>query len=305
MKVTLNYNRIRSSAIKYILTAAKYILLIDVAFIFLFPFLYMVITSIKSPADLANSTIRWIPNSIWLDNFTAAWRGLSYSTSIKNSIIVTLMATLGHILTCSYVGYGFARYSFRGKGIMTFILILSIIVPAQVIVVPEFIQFSKIGWINTFLPIIVPAFAAFGLRGGLFVFIFRQHYTGVPKELEEAAHIDGCGPVKTFFRMILPISQPPILVTAILSVVWHWNDTFESTMFVNKFDLLMVSARLPKLYDVLTTTVTTQDMFYSKMVYNEAVIMAATLLVVLPVLVIYFILQRRFMEGVERSGIVG
>lgn len=296
---------LRKNGVKYALTAAKYILLFDIAFVFLFPFLYMIVTAVKSPADLANSTIQWIPDSIWLDNFVAAGRGLDYGASLKNSIILTFAATAGHILTCSYVGYGFARYRFRGKGVMTFLVILSIIIPAQIIIIPEYIQFSRIGWINTWLPVIVPSFAAFGLRGGLFVYLFKQHYTGLPKELEEAAKIDGCGPLKTFFRMILPISQPPILVTGILSLVWHWNDTFEATIFINKFDLLMVSARLPRLYDVLTTTVTTQDMFYSKLIYNEAVVMAATLLVVLPVLVLYFFLQRWFMEGVERSGIVG
>lgn len=298
-------NVIKKNGVDYILLVAKYILLIDIAFIFMFPFLYMVVTAIKSPADLANSTVQWIPNGIWLDNFVAAARGLNYFASLKNSIFLTLVATVGHILSCSYVGYGFARYQFKGKGVMTFMIILSIIVPAQLIIIPEYIQFSKIGWINTFLPIIIPAFTAFGLRGGLFVYLFKQHYTGIPKELEEAAKIDGCGPIATFFRMILPISQAPILVTSILSVVWHWNDTFESTIFINKFDLMMVSARLPKLYDVLTTKVTSQDMFYSKLIYNESVVMAATLMVVLPVLVIYFLLQRQFMEGVERSGIVG
>lgn len=305
VKAKMNANTIKRKTAGYILLAVKYVLLIDIAFIFLFPFLYMVITAIKSPADLANSTVQWIPNGIWLDNFFAAAGGLNYFASLKNSVFLTLVTTAGHILSCAYVGYGFARYRFKGKGIMTFMIILSIIVPAQLIIIPEYIQFSKIGWINTFLPIIIPAFTGFGLRGGLFVYLFKQHYTGVPKELEEAAKIDGCGPIATFFRMILPISQAPILVTSILSVVWHWNDTFESTIFINKFELLMVSARLPKLYDVLTTTVTTKDMFYAKLIYNEAVVMAATLMVVLPVLIIYFFLQRRFMEGVERSGIVG
>lgn len=303
MRIPLGW--IRKHVSSSLSAGLRMLLLLDIAFVFIFPFLYLISTAIKSPFDLANPAVQWVPGSIWLDNFQAAITGLNYWHALRNSIFVTAIATIGHVIACSFIGYGFARYEFRLKGLLMFFLVITILVPPQLIIIPEYILFARIGWINTYAPLLVPVFFGFGLKGGLFTYLSRQHYHHFPKELEEAGRIDGCGPLKIFFKLILPISKPAILVMSILSIVWHWNDTFESTIFVNKAELYLVSAKLPRLYDVLTSKEITQSAYASQLLYNEGAIMAATLLVILPVLIIYFLLQKQFMEGIERSGIVG
>lgn len=283
----------------------KYIFIIVVGFVFFYPFLYLVITSVKSPEDLASTTIQWIPKQIYLDNFRVAMAGVKYSSAIKNSIIVTVFCTIGHLLSCSLAGYAVSRYKNKFTSVLIVLIVLSIIVPVQVIIMPQYLVFSKLKWINTFLPLIIPSFLGFGLRGGLFVFIFRQFYTGIPKEIEEAASVDGCRAFKTFLKIIIPSSSAPMLVCGILSMVWHWNDSYLTSTFITNYDMSTLAERLPKLYEVLSAGTTSLENMHLKLIYNEAVIMAATLLVILPILILFFFLQKRFMEGVERSGIVG
>ena len=283
----------------------KYVFLIDVGFVFFFPFLYMIITSLKSPADIANSTIKWIPMSLWFSNFSVAAAGLHFWDGLTNSIILTVFSTAGHLFSCALMGYALAKYKNNLTKLLMVFVIISIVVPLQVTVMPQYIVFAKLHWINTFLPIIVPSWLGFGLKGGLFVFIFRQFYTGIPNEIEEAARVDGCSAIKTFYKIIVPISMPPILVCTILSVVWHWNDSYLVSTFITDTNLSTITARLPNLYEILSSSNTSLDNMQLQLIYNEAVVMAATLLVVLPLLVFYFIIQRKFMEGVERSGIVG
>ena len=283
----------------------KYLFLLDLAFVFLFPFLYMIITSLKSPADLADSTVQWIPTEVYWKNFISAVVGLNYFEGLKNSAVITLLATIGHLISCSLVGYGLARYRVRGFGVVFALVVISIVIPVQVLIMPLYITFSRLKWLNTFLPLIVPSFLGFGLRGGLFVFLFRQFYSGIPHEVEEAARVDGCGAMKTFLRIILPISQPPMLVCTILSLVWHWNESYESSLYIVKPELATVTARLPMLYEVLSSTSMSQEVLARQLIYTEGVVMAATVLVLIPILVLYMLLQHWFMEGVERSGIVG
>lgn len=285
----------------------KYLLLISMAFVFILPFLFMIVTSVKSPYDLADVTISWIPSQLFFKNFVIAFDGLNYVTGVKNSLIVTLLATAGHVISCAMAGYGLARYKFKGRGFFMLFLILTIIVPAQVIITPSYIIFAKMKLINNFLSIVLPTYLGLGLRGGVFIFIFRQFYTGVPAELEEAARVDGCGPVRTFLHIILPISQPPVLVTVILSIVWHWNDSYESVLYMTRPENKLIVSSLPNLYAQISKMATSasESSGGTETVYTVGVVMAATLLVILPVLLVFFILQRKFMQGIERSGIVG
>ena len=295
----------KSVSTRLIISFFKYFLLTSMAFVFLHPFLYMIITSLKSSADLADATIKWIPSSFVFSNFKTAFEGLNYITGLKNSAIITIACTLGHIVSCSMAGYGMARFKFRGRTIALIVLIITIIVPVQVTITPTYITFAKMKLINNLLSVILPSFLGMGLKSGIYIFIFRQFYTGVPYELEEAARVDGCGPFKTFLNIILPISTPPILVNLILSVVWHWNDSYETIILLSQKTVRPLAGALPDLYDVLMAGASSAETWEKALLYNEAVVMAATALVVLPVLAVYMILQRRFIEGVERSGIVG
>lgn len=298
---------IRRLITKFILTVIKYVLIASIAFVFLYPFLYMIVTAMKSPADLSDPTVSWVPTYICSDNFVQASVALSYSRTVVNSLIVTAISTVGHLFAASLAGYGLTRYKFKLSGVLLVVLVLTIIVPPQLTAIPSYIVYAKLQLLKGWLPIILPTFFGAGLKGGIYIFIFRQFYMGVPTELEEAAKVDGCGPFSTFTRIILPMSKAPFLVNIVLSIVWHWTDTYESVLYIKDTSMQMVIARLPKLYDTLVNAdkAETDAEITAANIYTEGVVMAATTLVVLPVLVIYFFLQNQFTQGVERSGIVG
>ncbi len=282
-----------------------YLLLFDVAYVFIFPFLYMIVTSLKSPAELADFTINWIPSTLHWDNYAIATDVLDYWQHFRNSIFITASSVVGHLLACSFIGYGFARYSFPGKRLLFGFVILSIIIPIQTLIVPMYILYSNFGWVDTYLPLIVPTFFGFGLRGGLYVFLFRQFFLGLPYELEEAARLDGCSFFRVFWNIVLPISRPALLVAGVLGLVWHWNDYLEPSIYLTSRDILPLPSILPSLYEAFQLIAEDAEMIEDILRFNDAVIMAATFLVVLPVLIMYAVLQRYFVQGVERTGLVG
>ena len=181
------------------------------------------------------------------------------------------------------------------------------IIPIQTLVIPMYILYQKLGLLNSYLPILVPTLFGFGLRGGLYIFIFRQFFLRLPFELEDAAKIDGCSFLGTFYRIVLPISQPALLVSSILAMVWHWHDFYEPSIFIRQSTLLPLTSMLPKLFDMLygmeedLQTAFEQDL---TLMYNDALAMAATVLVILPVLIVFAVVQRYFIQGVERTGLV-
>lgn len=293
---------------KIIIGIALYLVLFDLAFVFIYPFLTMISDAFKSDADLINSTVKWIPTSLYWTNFKVAFEELNYMSYLKNSVIVALVATVGHALVCSFVGYGFARYNFKGKGALFAGVILSMLVPTQVLIIPLYITFSSWNWIESWLPLLVPCFFGFGLRGGFYIFLFRQFFMGLPHEMEEAARIDGCGPLKTFFKIMLPMSRSSILVCVVLSIVWHWNDYFEPGIYLSQVpQLAMLPSKLPEMYALIAQMSSESGEIAEgvSVVINQANCMAATFLVILPLLIAYCFVQKQFMEGVERSGLTG
>ncbi|MDR1892001.1 MAG: carbohydrate ABC transporter permease [Oscillospiraceae bacterium] len=286
---------------------AVYLLLVDLAFVFAYPFLYMMVTSLKSPQDVRDITVNWLPSGLHWNNYRLSFSLLGYPSALARTVLVVGGCTLGHLFSCSFVGYGFARFSFRGKSLFFLLLLLSIIVPVQTIIVPEYIFFSGAGFLGTYLPMMVPSWLGFGLSGGLFIFIFRLFYISLPRSLEEAAGIDGCGAVSTFFRIALPASRSSVMVCLVLSLVWHWNDYFEPLIYITQQKKYLLPMLLPGLYRIMGGM---QDASLSGGdalgdIYTEAVAMAATFLVVLPLLIAYLFLQKKFVQGVERSGITG
>lgn len=298
---------LRKVLIHIILTIIKYLLILSIAFVFLYPFMYMIVTAMKSPKDLADPTVTWVPTYICSDNFLQATRALSYKQSVINSFIITGLSTVGHLISASLAGYGISRYKFKLRGLLLVVLVLTIIVPPQLTSIPSYIVYAKLGLLKGYLPIILPAFFGAGLKGGIYIFIFRQFYMNIPTELEEAARVDGCGALTTFTRIILPMSGAPFLVNLVLSIVWHWTDTYESVLYIRDKSMQVVIARLPDLFSVLQNAdqATTQEELDRASIYTEGVVMAATFMVVLPVLIVYFFLQNLFTQGVERSGIIG
>ncbi len=290
-----------------------YVMLILMAFVFIYPFLYLFTVSIKSYSDIINATIKWIPRSPTLKSYITAASVMHLDRTMFNSIAVVVFATLGHLITCSFVAYGFARYNFFGKGFFFAIVVLSIIIPTQVIILPLYITYTKAKLIGSILTLILPCFVGYGLKGGLFIFLYRQYFLGIPKALEEAATIDGCGPFKTFFRIALPSAGSTTIVCIVLSMVWHWNDFYEPSLYLKGgIDSMLV----PQVIDQIKTLVNVLqnqfvgnnnnvDMGIDSTMMHKGVTMAATAISLLPPMIGYLILQRKFMEGIEHSGLTG
>ena len=291
-----------------------YLFLSVISFVFIFPFLYMIVTSVKSPYDLYDATVNWIPRSFYYSNYINAFRQLNFVNHFIISIAVTLSAMIIHIFVDSYIAYGLARYRFPGRDILFFIVILSIIIPTQVIILPQYIQFSALRWNDSYLPIIIPMLFGLGLRGGFFIFVFRQFFLGMPKAVEEAAKIDGCSHFQVYSKIALPMAKTSVLVCGVLAMVWHWNEYYEISIYLDSMKSWPLPSMLPRIYDMFQQTfngaasgglasVGTGTSNVSSMI-SEGVVMAATFIVILPVLVAYFFLQKQFMAGIERSGLV-
>ena len=289
------------------LSVFRYVFLMSVAIVFLFPFLFMFITSITSPLDLADPTVTWIPRVFFWQNYAIAFNLLNYATGMRNSAVMVSVATLGHLFSCSFIAYGFARYRFPFRRVLFMLVVLSIIVPVQTLIITQYRFYASMGFINSIVPLLLPTFFGYGLRGALYIFIFRQFYLSMPKELEDAAEVDGCGGLRTFFRIILPASRSSMVVCAVLSIVWHWNDYYEPNIYLNELRKWPVTSMLPEMYIRINNKEAYDAIIGSGADFvgiNEGVTMAATVLVILPVLLAFFFIQRQFMQGVERSGIV-
>lgn len=289
-----------------------YLLLTGLAFVFLYPFMSMLVDSVKSYSDITNNTVKWIPREIVLTNYSFAFEALDAFRTGANSILVTVFSTIGHVISCSLIAYGFARFKFPLKNLFFGFVILSILVPTQTIIIPSYITWSNYKMVDTLLPMILPTFFGFGLRGGIFIFLFRQFYLRIPKSLEEAAMIDGCGRFKTFVNVVFPSTGATLIVCIMLSIVWHFNDSYEPSIYLNSYDKFMLPQMLTMLSNMLSQM--QNDIFSEigntiandvQVTYHRGVVMAATTICLAPLVIVYIALQRRFIAGVERSGLTG
>jgi len=285
---------------RWFFRALVYLLLVDIAFAFLLPVIYMASTSLMTVQDFLDPGVYWVPRQVYWDNIVLAFQSMNYLVGLRNSATIVFFGTLGQLISCSLAGYGFARYRFPGRDLLFMMVLFTFIVPPQTIIVPLFILYRELGWIDTFLPFTVPAFFAHGLRGPLLVLIFRQFFMRQPYELEEAAYIDGCSPWRTYAQIMLPLARPALLVVFLFSLVWHWNDYYEPTMYLMKPQNFTVPLRLRILQQGLQELTGGQ----AGELFNEPLMMAACFLVVLPPLILYLMTQRFFVESIERTGLV-
>jgi len=273
-----------------------YALLIEFVFVFIYPFLYMMLNSLKYDTDFRDLNRQWVLSGLNIDNFRSAFTLLEYDSTVLVNGAITLLSTLGHILSGSFIAYGVAKYKFFGNKIVFLLIVLTILVPQQLLNMPLYIQFSKMGWIGTILPIVVPSFFGFGLRGGLFIFIFMQFFKGIPKSYEESAKLEGCNSFGIYFRIMLPLARTSMLVVGTLSAIWHWNDVLEPTVYLTG-TVKVLSQRLSEIPAYLYQSVTATGSVISP------VQLAACVLITFPLLVLYAVIQKRFMAGLEFSGL--
>lgn len=277
-----------------------YSLLVVISFVYVYPLLYMISYSFKSLEDLLNPMIGQIPSKLYFKNFADAYKVLEYFKTMSRSLLVTLLPALLQTFIASVIGYGFARFDFKGKKIWLMLVVATYIIPPQVIMIPRYVLFHKMGLLENPLAILVPALFGQGLNSAIFILIFYQFFNQIPKVLDEAAQIDGAGRFYIFFRVAIPLSIPSFITSFLFSFVWYWNETYISTLFLGK-KVETLQMRLQGFVSAYNAILGGGDADFA----NEAIRMSATLLIILPMLIIYFILQRWFIEGIDKAGITG
>jgi multiple sugar transport system permease protein len=300
-----------------------YVILIGLAFVILYPILFMVTNSIRPQIETTDPSTMWIPKELRFANFSEAFSAIQtqYPNVIMNTLIINVGCSVIQVATCALAGYGFARFKFKGRGLLFGIVILQMIVPIQIIMIPLYTQFAHfdlfgimtlirgepLSLIGNPVTMFAMAFFCNGIRAGLFILLFRQFFRGLPKELEDAAYLDGCGPLETFVKIMIPNAFVSFLTVFIFSVVWYWNDTFVTGMLVGGeggMHTISLAINGENMWRSMSFHIHGDPNVGQASSYIVWV-QAACLMAISPILMMYIFLQKHFVEGVERSGIVG
>ncbi len=283
-----------------------YALLICIGFVYLYPMLYMISTSFMSRDDLLDTSVKWLPSSLYMQNFIDAAKSMNFWSAFGKGILIAGLPTICNVFIDMVIGYGFARYDFKGKKLMMGLLIFSYILPSQVTMIPTYVLFNKVGIQGTLLTFILPALFGNGLNAPIFILIFYQFFRQIPKVLMEAAAIDGAGHFRAFFKIAIPSAIPAIVTVVLFSFVWYWNESYLTELYVQglatKSNWVNLVVQLKNFDASFETRASVGDTATS---LNESVRMAATTLTILPLLIMYLILQKQFVESIDRAGITG
>lgn len=284
-----------------------YALLICIGFIYLNPILQMLSKSFMNLDDLLDSSINWIPSKFILSNYAQAAKSMDFWASLGKSIILAGVPTLCNLISCAIIGYGLARFEFPFKKVVLAVIVFTFILPSQVTMIPTYALYSQIGILGTILPFVVPPLLGMGINAPIFILIFWQFFRQVPKVLIEAAQIDGAGYFKSFFRISLPSATPAFITVGLFSFVWYWNESYLTEMYVSgvmtKSGWTSLVIQLDNFASNYNSYVTTAASGATSI--NEAINMSGTMLSILPLLLMYFVLQRYFVESIDKTGITG
>lgn len=309
------------TALGLVYSLFRLIILLSIGFIIMYPLFYMIVTSFQSKYAFLNSTRVWIPSDTSIvKNYKVAIECLDYGKALLSTLKNEISSALLQVVSCAVAAYGFARFEFRGKRPMIFVLFLTILVPDMILIIPRMVNFSHLDFLgifgliakltgidlrlnvlNTSWTFWLPALFGVGLRSGILIYIYMQFFRGLPRELEEAAWVDGAGPIKTFLAIAVPSSGVAILTVTVFSLIWHWNDSLLCGIYLtNDFPLAMtlkdIETTIGIKYNMLVNYTNPEAMAY---------LMAGCVLFVTPMLIVYIILQRWFIESIDRVGITG
>ncbi|WP_251454586.1 carbohydrate ABC transporter permease [Microbacterium sp. Marseille-Q6648] len=268
----------------------KHILLIVFAVVMLYPLLWMVASSFKPEALIFQDPTLLI-REFDFSNYSDGWNALAYpfSTYLWNSAILVAGSLLGNLLTCSMAAYAFARLRFRWSKAFFGAMLLTLMLPFHVLLIPQYVLFAQLGWVNTFLPLIVPKFLA---TDAFFIFLMVQFFRGLPKELDEAARIDGAGYWRSYFSIILPLSVPALATTAIFTFIWTWNDFFSQLIYLTKPEMQTAPVALRNFVDATSTS-------------SWGAMFAMSIVTLIPVFLIFLFGQRFLIKGIATTGMKG
>ena len=279
----INIYRIRRALGK----VSWYVVLTFLSIAFSLPFFWMLSSSLKLEADIWLYPPKWLPDPILWENYPKALEMMHFPRLLFNTLFLVCVGTFGIMLSSTWVVYGFTRFRFKGRDTVFLILLATMMLPGQVTMVPLYIMYKELGWLNTYLPLLVPAF--FG--SAFFIFLLRQFFGTIPVELDDAAKIDGCGYIGIWWRILLPLCKPALVTVFVFSVLNGWNDFLWPLIILNdgeKFNLALGLATFRGLYQT-----------------QWGYLMAASIVVLLPMLILYFGAQRLIVEGIALTGIKG
>ena len=294
------------------------IFLISMCFVILYPILYMISMAFRTAEDIYDPTVIWIPKTFTTENFKEVFEMMDYFPKLLKTVEISVIATILNVMICAFAGYGFARFRFKGKGLLFGFVLFTIIVPPESISIPMYIGYKNfdflgigtlIGYItgtpltanllNTDMVFYVPALLGAGIKSGLFIYIFRQFFRNLPKELEDAACIDGCSIPRTYFNIMIPNARSSFVTCLLFSFVWYWNDYNAATMYFNEPRTL--TASLSIINTLMKANMYSSSNPFSMLLYRQC----ACLLCIIPLLIIYVFVQKFFTQSIESSGIVG
>ncbi len=262
-------------------------LLWGVALLFLIPLLWMLSSSLKPNYQIFEIPPRWIPNPPRWENYTEALTILPFALYLRNTAVITLLTIVGHLVSCTLIAYAFARLRAPGRDVLFVVMLATMMLPYPVTMIPLYVLFNRLGWINTILPLTAPAF----LGSPFYIFLMRQFFLTIPRDFEDAARIDGANTLQIIARIMAPLALPALATVTIFTFQATWNDFLAPLIYLQKPELYTVTLGL--------------QFFRSSYTTNWAYLMAASLVTTLPVIVVFFVAQRYFIEGITLTGVKG
>ena len=282
-----------------------YVILGVMSFAFLYPFIYMLLKSIQSPDDVLNPAVGLLPSTIYFDNWGKAFKVLGFVKALGTSVLYAGVPTLLQVVSCALVGYGLAKFKFPGKKAVFALVVVSFIIPPQILMIPTYVMYSSMDLLGSILTFALPAALGQGLKSTIFIMLYYQFFAMLPRELDEAAEIDGAGKIKIFLRVAIPLSVPMFIVAFIFSFVWYWNETYLTALYMP--DVQTLPMQLSNFADSFRSQFgdAAQGGSSYQDSLNEAIYMAGTLISLIPLLLMYFVLQKWFVEGIDKAGLTG
>lgn len=277
---------------RMISTTVYHVFVMGLGIVMIYPLLWMIFSSFKPTNTIFTTAQNLFPAEWTLENYANGWRGfgkVGFSQFFGNSFFISVIATVGTVLSSSIVAYGFARMKFFGKKLLFAAMLVTMMLPAQVLMIPQYLWYQKLGWVGTYLPLIVPYFFA---TQGFFVYLMVNFINGIPKDLDEAAKIDGCSTYGIYLRIILPLIVPALITAGIFSFIWRWDDFLSALLYVNESEMYPVSLALKLFCDPGSSS-------------DYGAMFAMSTLSVLPVMLIFIFLQKYLVEGIASTGLKG
>ncbi len=272
---------------KLLTTTRGYFVLLIFAVVFLVPFYWMFATALKGDEQLFQLPPAWVPNPLVWENFAQVFKEVPFGRFLTNSVVLVVWNVVGQVVSCTLIAYGFARLRFPGRDALFLVLLATLMVPRQVTLVPQFILFAKLGWVNTYLPLILPAFTG----SPFLIFLMRQYMMTIPLDLDEAATIDGAGRLQILRHVIMPISGPALVLVAVFTFTDVWNDFMGPLIYLNDPEKFTVSLGL--------------SFFQGAKETSWHLLMAGSLMSMIPPMILFFLAQKRLLGGLAAAGIKG